>query len=300
MVCIGWRRLSVRASRSTVRPAAVQGEGQYSKGYESEPDPGSSMRSALGRAAPASRRGTIRGILFDKDGTLLDFDATWLPAYRRGARAVAALAGTVGAESLLAAGGFDAATSQCMPRSALAAGTNREIAAVWARACGLDVEAVERTIEREFLDAAGCDAAPVTNLGAFFADLAARDLVLGVATMDDEAAARAVLDRLGVSRHLAFLCGGDSGWGTKPGPGMVDAFLAATGLRAREVMVVGDTPHDMEMARAAGVACRVAVLSGAGSRAVLEPLADHVVTSIEVLDDVLNLLTDPSVEDRPV
>ena len=257
------------------------------------------MRSAPATAAPANRCDTIRGILFDKDGTLLDFDATWLSAYRRGARAVAALAGAVRAESLLAAGGFDAATGRCVPRSVLAAGTNREIAAVWARACGLDVEAVERTIEREFLDAAGCDAVPVTDLDAFLADLAARGLVLGVATMDDEAAARAVLDRFGVSCHLAFLCGGDSGWGTKPGPGMVDAFLAATGLRASEVMVVGDTPHDMEMARAAGVACRVAVLSGAGSRAVLDPLADYVIASIEEIDAVLALPRPMRGEDGP-
>ena len=125
-----------------------------------------------------------------------------------------AIAGTVRAESLLAAGGFDAATGRCVPRSVLAAGTNREIAAVWARACGLDMEAVERTIEREFFDTAGCDAAPVTDLDAFFADLAVRGFVLGVATMDGEAAARAVLERLGASRHLAFVCGGDSGWGT--------------------------------------------------------------------------------------
>ena len=68
---------------------------------------------------------------------------------------------------------------------------------------------------------------------------------------------------------------------------MVDAFLAATGLRAHEVMVVGDTPHDMEMARVAGVGCRVAVLSGAGTRAVLAPLADRVIASIEELDDML-------------
>ena len=94
-----------------------------------------------------------------------------------------------------------------------------------------------------------------------------------------------MLDRFGVSPYLAFLCGGDSGVGTKPGPGMVNAFLAATGLRAGEVMVVGDTPHDMKMARAAG--CRVGVLSGVGTRAVLDPLADCVIESIAELDAVL-------------
>ena len=230
----------------------------------------------------------IRGILFDKDGTLFDFHATWLPAYRRGAEAVAGLSdGRVPAEALLVAGGFDAATGRCAPRSVLAAGTNREIAEVWARLCALDVDVVLRAIERGFLDAAGRDAAPVTDLDRFFTALAARGFVLGVATMDGEAAARVALDRLGAGRHLAFLCGGDSGWGTKPGSGMVHAFLAATGLRAGEVMVVGDTPHDMEMGRAAGVGRRVAVLTGAGSRAVLEPLADHVLASIEEIDRVL-------------
>ena len=246
------------------------------------------MPSTPDGAGATARRDTIRGILFDKDGTLLDFDATWRPAYRRGAVAVAGLAGgRVRAESLLAAGGFDAATGRCAPRSVLAAGTNREIAEVWARLSALDVDVVLRAIERAFLDAAGRDAAPVTDLDAFFAALAARGFVLGVATMDGEAAARAALDRLGGGRHLAFLCGGDSGWGTKPGPGMVHAFLAAAGLRAGEVMVVGDTPHDMEMGRAAGVACRVAVLTGAGTRATLAPLADHVLASIEALDGVL-------------
>ena len=240
------------------------------------------------RSAVPGMSHTIRGILFDKDGTLFDFDATWLPVYRRGAEVVAGFSGgRVPAEALLAAGGFDAATGRCAPRSVLAAGTNREIAEVWARLCALDVDVVLRAIEREFLDAAGRDAAPVTDLDAFFTALAARGFVLGVATMDGEAAARAALDRLGAGRHLAFLCGGDSGWGTKPGPGMVHAFLAATGLQAGEVMVVGDTPHDMEMGRAAGVGRRVAVLTGAGSRAVLEPLADHVLGSIEELDRVL-------------
>ena len=48
------------------------------------------------RTGPAARRDTIRGILFDKDGPLLDFPAIWLPACRRGAgvgRRVAVLTG---------------------------------------------------------------------------------------------------------------------------------------------------------------------------------------------------------------
>ena len=236
---------------------------------------------------PAGRHGPIRGILFDKDGTLLDFCATWIPAYRTAAAEIADLAGGVDAQTLLADVGYDAATGTCDPHSVLAAGTNLELATAWATVCGLDVELVLPIVERTLDESARRDAAPIVDLDAFFAGLAARGFVLGVATMDGEATARAMLDRFGVLGHLSFLCGGDSGRGTKPGPGMVDAFLAATGLGADQVMVVGDTPHDMEMARAAGVACRVGVLSGAGTREALEPIADRVIASIADLDDVL-------------
>ena len=236
---------------------------------------------------PPDRHHPIRGILFDKDGTLLDFCATWIPAYRTAAAEIADLAGGIDAQALLADAGYDAATGGCDPHSVLAAGTNLELATAWATICNLDVELVLPVVERTLDESARRDAMPLVDLDTFFAGLTARGFVLGVATMDGEATARAMLDRFGVLGHLSFLCGGDSGCGTKPGPGMVDAFLAATGLRAGDVMVIGDTPHDMEMARAAGAACRVGVLSGAGTREALEPVADRVIASIASLDEVL-------------
>ena len=250
------------------------------------------MQSAPAKAT-AGHRGPIRGILFDKDGTLLDFCATWIPAYRAAAGEIADLAGGVDAQTLLAAVGYDAATGRCDPHSVLAAGTNLELATAWAAICGLDVELVLPVVERTLDESARRDAMPLVDLGTFFAGLAARGIVIGVATMDGEATARAMLDRFGALGYVSFLCGGDSGCGTKPGPGMVDAFLTATGLRAEEVMVVGDTPHDMEMARAAGAACRVGVLSGAGTREALEPVAHCIIASIANLDDVLRSPVSP-------
>lgn len=244
------------------------------------------MQSAPAKVT-AGHHSPVRGILFDKDGTLLDFCATWIPAYRAAAGEIAVLAGGVDAQALLADVGYDAGTGGCDPHSVLAAGTNLELATAWAAICGLDVELVLPVVERTLDESARRDAMPLVDLDTFFAGLTARGFVLGVATMDGEATARATLDRFDALGHLSFLCGGDSGCGTKPGPDMVDAFLDATGLRADEVMVVGDTPHDMEMARAAGVACRVGVLSGAGTREALEPIADRVIASIANLDAVL-------------
>ena len=105
------------------------------------------MQSAPAKVT-ADRRGPIRGILFDKDGTLLDFCATWIPAYRAAAAEIVDLVGGVDARALLAAVGYDAATGGCDPHSVLAAGTNLEFATAWAAICGLHVEVVLPIVER--------------------------------------------------------------------------------------------------------------------------------------------------------
>ena len=119
--------------------------------------------------------------------------------------------------------------------------------------------------------------------------LQARGLRLGLATNDAEANARQQLEMLGLHGHLDFVAGYDSGHGGKPEPGMVLAFAAALGVAPAQVALVGDTPHDMGAARAAG-AIAVAVLSGPVGRAVLEPMADHVIDSIADLPALVDTL----------
>ena len=64
-----------------------------------------------------------RAILFDKDGTLLDFEATWGPMYR--ALALELAGGDARrAMAMLVEGGLDAATGRVRSGSVLAAGTS--------------------------------------------------------------------------------------------------------------------------------------------------------------------------------
>ena len=65
--------------------------------------------------------GGLKGLLFDKDGTLIDFFATWMPAYCLAADRIAAAAGLSGhADRLLLAGGYDRANDRLAPDSLLA------------------------------------------------------------------------------------------------------------------------------------------------------------------------------------
>jgi phosphoglycolate phosphatase len=230
-----------------------------------------------------------RGVLFDKDGTLLDFHATWMPAYRAGAEILCRRAGRRELLApLLEAGGFDAGSGRCDPASPLACGTTPELIRIWAPLLGDDDHgALERIVEEVYATRAVEGAVPVTDLGALFERLADAGYALGVATNDREATARATLDRLGADTRIGFVCGADSGHGAKPGPGMARAFCGALGLEARHVVVVGDTLHDLDMGRAAGAGLVVGVLTGAATREALAPHADHVIADISALPALL-------------
>ncbi len=232
----------------------------------------------------------IRGILFDKDGTLIDLDATWLPAYRAATNLVADRAGRPGlAERLLVEAGRDPASGRIDPDSPLAWATTTEIARTWAARAGAnDSDALAAEILAIFDAQTATNEVALADLGQLFAGLRARGYRIGVATNDGEASSRAVLAACGALAEIDFIAGHDSGYGQKPDPGMVTAFARAGGLTVREIAVVGDTPADMKMARAAGAGLAVGVLTGPTPADRLAPLADHLLANVAEIDKVLD------------
>ncbi|MEO1687612.1 MAG: HAD family hydrolase [Pseudomonadota bacterium] len=222
----------------------------------------------------------IRGLLFDKDGTLLDFDATWrgfalevLEALAPGDPALRARLGE--------AVGVDAATGAFAPGSPIVAGTSADIAEIWAPMLpGWSVASLTAEADRRALAATARGPAPAApDLPGLLDRLAAPGRRLGIATHDGEAAARAHMLSLGALDRFDFVAGYDSGHGLKPGPGMVQAFCAAQGLAPQEVAMIGDSLHDLHAGRAAGMRT-IGVLTGPALRAELEPAADVVLDHI--------------------
>jgi len=231
----------------------------------------------------------IRGVLFDKDGTLIDFFATWSPAYELAAHETAG-GDMVLAERLLTLGGRDPLTKRFRPDSLLAAGTNAEIGKLWAETAGhADHAVLTAKLDKFFREHAVANARPVTDLVDLFGRLRGHGLRLGLATMDSFAAAEAQLSSFGVRRLMDFVCGYDSGFGHKPGPGMVEEYCRTVGLAAKSIAVVGDSPHDLDMARSAGAGLAIGVLTGVSPREVLALHADLVLESIAELETALEL-----------
>ena len=221
-------------------------------------------------------------VLFDKDGTLFDFNATWvswvevmLVRWSGGDTALA--------ERLAGAMGFDRTARAFTAGSVVVAGTPEEVAREVAPVLGI---AAVDLVDRLNAEAAAAPMAEAVPLRPFLAGLAAAGLRLGVATNDAEAPARAHLAGVGVEALFDFIAGSDSGYGGKPEPGMLLAFAQAVGITPGRIVMVGDSTHDLDAGRAAGMQT-VGVLTGLAGAGVLAPLADTVLPDIGHLPDWL-------------
>lgn len=218
----------------------------------------------------------IHGVIFDKDGTLFDFHASW-GAWTRSilheeSRGDVALAARI-AEAL----GFDPERGEFSPDSVMIGHTSAEVAAEILRFLpGEDSVALLARLDAR---AAAAPQQPVTGLHNVLDTLSARGLRLGVATNDSEAPARAHLQEAGVVDFFDFIAGHDSGHGGKPEPGQLLAFAHGLGLDPAACAMVGDSLHDLRAARAAGMAS-IGVLTGVAGHETLAPMADVVLDSI--------------------
>lgn len=234
----------------------------------------------------------IDGILFDKDGTLIDFNRTWLPIYQKAARFLADRAGKpAAAETMLSSGGWIAGDNAWVPDSVLASGTNDQIYEHWLHVLErVDLMSDTRTREQynQLFRLKHEGYAPVVDdLGVFFRKLGAAGIKVGVATMDTEESARQTLEALDCLEHLDFVCGADSGFGLKPEAGMVLAFCKTCEIMPERTIMVGDSPRDLVMGRNAGCALSIGVLTGATTADDLAPFADRIHDDIGSVPDLL-------------
>jgi len=229
----------------------------------------------------------IRGIAFDKDGVLVDFDRTWVQVLLD----LAAERANGDEEKnlrLLSSAGYDSTTNLFVSGSVWAAGTTQNLVDVWDETGDeRERQKLAAFINQRCLDCEIVPLFPRTQLQGLFGGLVGKGLVLGLTTNDGEASARQTMDDFGLSPFLSLIVGYDCVKNAKPAADQVLAFCDHSGLPVEEMMVIGDNVHDMEMAAAAGVAISVGVSSGNCSAQELQPMADFVLDSVMDLPQLL-------------
>jgi len=216
----------------------------------------------------------IKAFIFDKDGTLFDFQATWgvwtgliISDLADGdAALIQALADRLD---------YDLDAHVLRPTSFVIAGAAHEIVdAVLPLLPNWEWDALSVFLNDK---AAAVPQVPVADLDAVLGDLRGRGYKLAVMTNDAESSARAHL-----APHLNLLdmvVGSDSGHGAKPDPAPLLAIAKALGVGPADCAMVGDSTHDLGAGRAAGMQT-IGVLTGPAVRVDLAALADVVLETV--------------------
>jgi phosphoglycolate phosphatase len=235
----------------------------------------------------AGRLDGIDLVIFDKDGTLIDFDAMWGPWVVELARRLESLTGRVLAAGLFDALGFDAAAGRTIVGGPLAAtpmARLHELTVELLIEAGVDEGTARAAVARAWEPPDPvATARPLAELRPIFAALRAAGRRIAVATSDDRGPTELTLAGLDVADLVDALACADDGAPVKPAPEMVWTVCRALGVEPARAAVVGDAPADLAMGRAAGAGLVVGVLSGVGGRADLEPYADIILESVAEL-----------------
>ncbi|PIB24429.1 hypothetical protein BFP76_04280 [Amylibacter kogurei] len=221
----------------------------------------------------------IKAVLFDKDGTLFDFNATWA-AWCKNVISLLAPDDLPRQIRLGKSCGFDVETMAFETGSIIVNGTAEETVAAWLGADdALTFEMIEQIGRVEFEKLL---AVPVKELVQTLQGLKSSGYALGVATNDLEENAIKQLRDAGIFEIFDFVAGCNSGFGGKPDPGMIFGFAEAVGIPANAIAMVGDSTHDLHAGDAAGC-YRVGVLTGPAVRDEIEHAADIVLNDISEL-----------------
>lgn len=239
-------------------------------------------------------------VIFDKDGTLIDFTGLWSHYTINAVEALMAsvdetvqkrLAGNHNGtlrSDLYTMMGYDPDTQLFDPHSpvvtapitilqTLAAGVLYRHGWGW-----LDAELqVQRTFAPVMTAPLPLEMVRATTpLPALFGALREAGAQIAVVTSDDRTPTLAALEWLGVLDQVAFIACADDDYPHKPAPDGIWAACEATATPLERAVMVGDSTTDMLAGERAGIGLRVAVLTGMMDATVLAPLADVVIESI--------------------
>lgn len=202
----------------------------------------------------------IKAILFDKDGTLIDFDAFWIPVSAAAVKDILSRAGA-GDDMLtevLGALGVHGDTTD--PDGLLCRGTYGEMGleirgVLSEHGIRLSEEEAMRMTGDAFSRSAGAGTVkPVcAGLRGVLERLKERGIRLLVVTTDNPEVTHICLEKLNIEDLFEKVIADDGVVPPKPDPRCALDFAAESGIPVGEIAMVGDTLTDIGFARNAGM-----------------------------------------------
>lgn len=241
----------------------------------------------------------LEAILFDKDGTLFDIHAYWcaivrmraelavaewfapLPAARRAAieTAVAERLGATAAGRIRPEGPVGA-----RPRREVAEAMAGALVELGARVTAAEVETrVFQPVDARSEESLGELSVLLPGVRTLLSACRLRNVRAAIITNDVTRRAEGMLRAHRIDHLFDTVIGSDRVSRAKPAAEPALAALAALGCAAEAAAAIGDHPGDVEMALAAGIGCRVAVLTGTHGREAFSGLRCHLAATLDAV-----------------
>ena len=232
-----------------------------------------------------------RLIIFDKDGTLIDFHPLWHYWFKS---FICALGNQVKISEHMYAAinqtlGYKPDDDSWDPQGPLTLAPIHDICLLlsgiiyrythmsWSQSVAL-VNQVEHAV-RENLPLAEL-VRPVGDARGLLERLREAGLRLAVATSDIQQITQESLKAAQIDDLFDIILCADDNIPVKPAPDAALAICERLSIPPSQTILVGDSIDDLNMARAAGLMAAIGVTSGASPKSILEPLADVLVKDI--------------------
>lgn len=233
----------------------------------------------------------MKGIIFDKDGTLLNFEAFWLPvtdgvlkdlahkfcvpaaAEETAKQKIGIHGGKVGRNSVLRAGTY--------------AQMSEIVRSVFSQ---FGTEAAEKEMYRELCSAFEAnmfrgEVVPTTpNLRELLQSLKTQGVKLFVATTDNLSITSVCLKKLGADGLFDGVFTDGAGYPPKPDPYIIERIAKEYAVPRENLLMVGDTCTDLQFARNGRI--KAAYVSQENEGAVLSPSPDFLMRDLNELRSV--------------
>jgi len=214
----------------------------------------------------------IKGVIFDKDGTLTNSNIFWAEIIKRRSIEI------INSKKLnydhfpylCKIMGLDLKSNLLLPEGPIALKSRKEVIdSLIFNLKKLSINVNESLISRifkkvhsEFSPQSENFILPINSACDFVRNCKLNDLSMALITSDTELNAEIALRKIGLIDHFDLIIGGDSGFGNKINGKSANFVAKSFNLLPKNIISIGDAPSDFEMSKKANLKCSILVETG--------------------------------------